>query len=256
MYHLAKLGFSQSYTYFTWRNHRWDLTEYLKELTGTPVRHFFRPSFWPNTPDILHETLQHGGRPAFMMRAVLAATLTASWGIYGPAFELLEHEPRDEGSEEYLHSEKYQLRRWDLGRPESLRKVIARVNRIRRDHPALQRNRSLRFHPTDNEHLLCYSKRSRTPATGGPPGQTDDLVLMVVNLDPRHRQAGWTQLDLEALGIAPGEDFQVHDLLGGAWYRWHGPRNYVELDPGVTPAHIFQVIRHARSERDFEFFDL
>jgi starch synthase (maltosyl-transferring) len=255
MYHLAKLGFTQSYTYFTWRNHRWDLTEYLKELTAGPVRHFFRPNFWPNTPDILHETLQHGGRPAFMMRAVLASTLAASWGIYGPAFELLEHRPREEGSEEYLDSEKYQLREWDLTRSESLRRVISRLNRIRRDHPALQRDRSLRFHGTDNEHLLCYSKRSRRPAAGAPAGG-DDLLVMVVNLDPGHRQAGWTQLDLEALGVGPAEDFQVHDLLGGAWYRWHGARNYVELDPGVTPAHVFHVVRHTRSERDFEHFDL
>jgi starch synthase (maltosyl-transferring) len=255
MYHLAKLGFTQSYTYFTWRNHRWDLTEYLKELTGTQVRHFFRPSFWPNTPDILHETLQHGGRPAFMTRAVLAATLTASWGIYGPAFELLEHRPREEGSEEYLDSEKYELRAWDLARPESLRHVIARLNRIRREHPALQRDRSLRFHATDNEHLICYSKRSPRPPADPAAGVAEDLVLMVVSLDPGHRQAGWTQLDLEALGIGPDEEFQVHDLLGGAWYRWHGARNYVDLDPGVTPAHVFQVVRHTRSERDFEHYE-
>ena len=255
MYHLAKLGFTQSYTYFTWRNHRWDLTEYLKELTTTPVRHFFRPSFWPNTPDILTETLQHGGRPAFLMRAVLAATLTANWGIYGPAYELLEHRPREEGSEEYLESEKYELRHWDLDRPDSLRHVIARLNRARREHPALQRDHSLRFHDTDNESLLCYSKRSRRPAAVKPLAQDDDLLLMVVNLDPAHRQSGWTQLDLEALGLGADEDYQVHDLLGGGWHHWHGARNYVELDPNVTPAHVLEVVRSPRTERDFEHYD-
>jgi starch synthase (maltosyl-transferring) len=253
MYHLAKLGFTQSYTYFAWRNHRWDLSAYLQELGTAPVRHYFRPNFWPNTPDILTETLQHGGRPAFMMRAVLAATLAANWGIYGPAFELLEHRPREEGSEEYLHSEKYELRCWDLNRPDSLRHVIARLNRVRREHPALQRDHTLRLHDTDNESLLCYSKRARHRREDGTPG--DDVLLMVVNLDPWHRQAGWTRLDLEALGLAADEDFQVHDLLGGGWHQWHGARNYVELEPGVTPAHVLEVVRHPRTERDFEYFD-
>jgi starch synthase (maltosyl-transferring) len=253
MYHLAKLGFTQSYTYFAWRNHRWELSAYLTELTTAPVRHYFRPNFWPNTPDILTETLQHGGRPAFMMRAVLAATLAANWGIYGPAFELLEHRPREEGSEEYLHSEKYELRCWDLNRPDSLRHVIARLNRVRREHPALQRDHTLRLHDTDNESLLCYSKRARHARADGTSG--DDVLLMVVNLDPWHRQAGWTRLDLEALGLAAGEDFQVHDLIGGGWHHWHGARNYVELEPGVTPAHVFEVVRHPRTERDFEHFD-
>jgi starch synthase (maltosyl-transferring) len=249
MYHLAKLGFTQSYTYFAWRNHRWDLTQYLQELGASPVRHFFRPNFWPNTPDILTEMLQHGGRPAFMMRAVLAATLAANWGIYGPAFELLEHEPREPGSEEYLHSEKYELRSWDLERADSLRHVIARLNAIRREHPALQRDRSLRFHATDNESLLCYSKRAR-----GADG-ADDVVLTIVNLDPWHRQAGWTALDVEALGVAADEDFRVRDLLSGGWHQWHGARNYVELEPGVTPAHVFEVVRHPRTERDFAYYD-
>ncbi len=245
MYRLAKLGFSQSYTYFAWRNQRWDLTEYMTELTTGPARHFFRPSFWPNTPDILTETLQGGGRPAFMMRLVLAATLAASYGVYGPAFELLEHVPRTPGSEEYLDSEKYQLRAWDLERPDSLRPFMARLNRIRRRNPALHRNERLVFHPTDNEQLLCYSKVS-------PDG--DNVVLVVVNLDPHHRQSGWTALDLEALGCSPGESFRVHDLLGDARYLWHGPRNYVELDPHVVPAHVFQVSPHTRSERDFDYY--
>ena len=252
---LAEVGFTQSYTYFTWRNHRWELTEYLKELTAGPPRHFFRPSFWPNTPDILHEALQHGGRPAFVMRAVLASTLAASWGIYGPAYELLEHQPREEGSEEYLDSEKYQLRTWNLQRKDSLRPLIARLNRIRREHPALQRDGSLRFHDTDNDRLICYSKRSGGAPAATPAGADDDLILVVVNLDPGHRQAGWTRLDLDALGIGHDEEYRVHDLLGGGWHRWQGGHNYVELDPGVAPAHVFHVVRHTRTERDFENHD-
>jgi starch synthase (maltosyl-transferring) len=245
MHHLAKLGFTQSYTYFAWRHHRWDLTEYLTELTRTSARHYFRPSFWPNTPDILTETLQTGGRPAFLMRLVLAATLSSSYGIYGPAFELLEHRPRESGSEEYLDSEKYQLRGWDLERPDSLRHVIARLNRVRKQVPALQRNHELVFHPTSNEMLFAYSKQS---ARG-------DVVLCVVNLDTHHTQAGWTELRLDALRLESGDDFQVHDVLSDARYHWHGARNYVELNPWVFPAHVFRVMRRARSERDFDYYD-
>ncbi|MEO6058021.1 MAG: alpha-1,4-glucan--maltose-1-phosphate maltosyltransferase, partial [Gemmatimonadales bacterium] len=168
MYRLAKLGFSQSYTYFTWRNTKLELTEYFTELTQTPVREFFRPNLWPNTPDILNEYLQFGGRPAFSIRAVLAATLGASYGIYGPAFELCDHRPREPGSEEYLDSEKYQIRRWDLGDPWSLRPLLTRLNRIRRDNPALQRDWGLRFHRTDNPAIICYSKA------------TDDLESVVL----------------------------------------------------------------------------
>jgi starch synthase (maltosyl-transferring) len=235
MYQLAKLGFTQSYTYFTWRNHAWELRTYMEQLTTPPVRNYFRPSFWPNTPDILSETLQHGGRTAFMMRLVLAATLTADYGIYGPAYELLEHVPREPGSEEYLDSEKYQLRDWDLDRPDSLKDFITRVNEIRRENSALQRNDRLTFHDMDNEALLAYSKRS----SGGA-----NVILTLVNLDPHHRQSGWTDLDLGALGLEHEESFQVEDLLAGGRFGWHGSRNYVELDPHVSPAHVFRVVRH------------
>jgi starch synthase (maltosyl-transferring) len=245
MHRLAKLGFTQSYTYFAWRNHRWDLTEYLTELTRTPARHYFRPSFWPNTPDILTETLQTGGRPAFLMRAVLAATLSPSWGIYGPAFELLEHRPRERGSEEYLDSEKYQLRAWDLERPDSLRHLITRLNQVRRQAPALRRNRHLVFHPTSNDALLAYSKR----------GANGDVVLCVVNLDPHHTQSGFTDLRMDALGLGGSDDFQVHDMLSDARYHWQGPRNYVELNPWVLPALVLRVIRRVRSEKDFDYYD-
>ena len=160
MHHLAKLGFSQSYTYFAWRNSRRELTDYLTELAHGPGRDYFRPNLWPNTPDILTEYLQHGGRPAFAARLVLAATLGASYGIYGPAFELLERAAREPGSEEYLDSEKYEIRAWDLDRPESLAPLIARVNRIRRENPALHADDTLRFLDVDNEQLLCAVKHA------------------------------------------------------------------------------------------------
>jgi starch synthase (maltosyl-transferring) len=245
MYRLAKAGFTQSYTYFAWRNTKAELTAYFTELTRTDVAQFFRPNLWPNTPDILTEYLQIGGRPAFMIRLVLAATLGASYGIYGPAFELLEHRALKPGSEEYLHSEKYQLREWNLNDPWSLKDFITRVNRIRRDNPALQRNSGLRFHPVDNAMVLCYSKVSES---------LDDAVVVVVNLDPRHRQAGWVTLDLAALGLEPGQTYQMHDELGDGRYLWQGPSNYVELDPASSAAHIFRIRREARTERDFAYY--
>jgi starch synthase (maltosyl-transferring) len=245
MYDLAKRGFSQSYTYFAWRNRKWEIEEYYRELTSPPVVDFFRPNSWPNTPDILTEFLQYGGRPAFVQRLVLAATLTANYGIYGPAFELQEHVAREPGSEEYRDSEKYQLRDWDLTRPDSLAEVVARMNRIRRGNPALHSDRSLRFHHVDNEEIVAYSKSSE---------DGENAILVVVNLDPHWRQAGWVHLDVEALGLAHDLGFQVHDLLGDGHFRWHGAHNYVELDPHVLPAHVFLVRRLDRTERDYAHF--
>jgi starch synthase (maltosyl-transferring) len=245
MHRLAKLGFSQSYTYFAWRNTKSELTEYFTELTATDGREYFRPNVWPNTPDILTAYLQTGGRPAFMTRLALAATLSASYGIYGPAYELCENRPREQRSEEYLDSEKYQIKHRDLDRPDGLRDFITRVNTARRDNPALHFDWSLRFHGTDNGELICYSKTTRDKS---------NAMLMVVNLDPYHRQSGWTDLDLEALGVAENEGFQVHDLLSDARYLWHGRRNYVELDPHVCPALIFRVRRHERTEQNFDYF--
>jgi starch synthase (maltosyl-transferring) len=242
MQHLAKLGFTQSYTYFTWRNSKYDLTQYFTELTQTPVADYFRPNLWPNTPDILHEYLQHGGRQAFVARLVLAATLSSNYGMYGPAFELMEHEPREPGSEEYLHSEKYEVRHWDLGRPDSLRDLITLVNRARRDNAALHSNQGLRFLDIDNDQLIAYSK------------QTDDaanVVIVVVNLDTNWTQSGWLGLPLAEWGIAEDEQYQVHDLLSDARYIWQGSRNFVQLDPRVIPAHVFR-LRH-RSGAGWEF---
>jgi starch synthase (maltosyl-transferring) len=245
MYNLAKRGFSQSYTYFAWRNTKDELMQYFTTLTRTEVSEFLRPNLWPNTPDILTEYLQLGGRPAFMSRLVLAATLGASYGIYGPAFELGEHQPRDPGSEEYLDSEKYEIRTWDLTRPDSLKDFIARVNHIRRESPALQRNENLLFHDVSNEQLICYSKHTEDRSS---------VILVVVNLDPHHTQSGWVELSTEALSLPTDGPYQVHDLLSESRYLWHGQRNFVELNPGVVPAHIFQLRRRVRSERDFEYF--
>ena len=232
MYRLAKLGFTHSYTYFAWRNSKSELTEYLKELTGTEVREFFRPHFWPNTPDILTKELQTGGRPAFMSRLVLAATLSANYGIYGPAFELMENRALVPGKEEYLNAEKYEIRHWDIERPGSLREFIARVNQARREHPGLERDDTLHFHGTDSDQLLAYSKS--TP-------DLSDIVLVVVNLDPVNTRTGWTDLSLAELGLAPWQIYRVRDLLTGNEYQWQGARNYIELDPRKIPAHIFHV---------------
>ena len=245
MYRLGKLGFTQSYTYFTWRNTKREIMDYFTELTQTEVREYLRPNLWPNTPDILTEYLQLGGRPAFIARLVLAATLGANYGIYGPAFELCENQPREPGSEEYRDSEKYEIKSWDLDRPDSLKDVIARVNRIRRQNSALQSDRHLHFHHVDNEHLICYSK------------STDDgtnVILVVVNLDPHHAHAGWVELSLDALGLDHQISYQVHDLLSDSRYLWSGSRNYLELNPLRVPAHIFQIRQRVRTERDFDYF--
>jgi starch synthase (maltosyl-transferring) len=245
MYRLAKLGFSQSYTYFAWRNTAWEIVQYFTELSRPPVADFMRPNLWPNTPDILNEYLQIGGRPAFAARFMLAATLGASYGIYGPAFELCEGRPREPGSEEYLESEKYQLRSWDLESPDSLRELITAINKVRRENPALQTDRTLRFHPTENEFLVAYTKSTE---------DLNDVVLTVVNTDPRRTQAGMVTLPLDDLGLPRDKAYQAHELLTGARYVWNGPRNYVELNPSSAPGQIFRFRRQVRSEHDFEYF--
>jgi starch synthase (maltosyl-transferring) len=232
MYRLAKLGFTQSYTYFAWRNDKWDLTQYFTELTQAGVREFFRPNLWPNTTDILNNYLRDGGRPAFITRLVLAATLAASYGIYGPAFELCENRRKDTESEEYLNSEKYEIKNWKIDSRGNIRDIIARVNRIRLENAALQSDISLRFHPTDNDQLICYSKCTDS---------FDDVVLVVVNLDYRYKQSGWVDLSLEELGLEVGQSYAIHDLLAETTYKWKGSHNYVELDPRNIPAHIFRV---------------
>jgi len=238
MYRLAKLGFTQSYTYFTWRNTKSELTEYLTELTQTGVKDFFRPNFWPNTPDILHEYLQTGGRPAFMARLVLAATLSPSYGIYGPAFELMENVPRDKGSEEYLNSEKYEIKRWEISKKDSLKDFIARVNSIRRENPALQRNRNLWFNATDNEHLICYSKHTE---------DLSDIILVVINLDPHNTRSGSINVPMEAWGLDLRQPCEAHDLLSNARYTWQEEWNRMELDPDTCPSRIFRVTQNLKN---------
>lgn len=236
MERLAKLGFNQSYTYFTWRRAAWELREYYTDLATRTVD-YYRPNSWPNTPDILTDQLQHGGRGMFVARAILAATLSANWGIYGPAFELLEHRSVAPGAEEYLDSEKYQLRQWDLTDPDSIEPLLTRLNQIRRSQPALQHLRTLRFHDTDSDGILCYSKTD--PLGGGDP------VLVVVNVSSTDRHAGNVHVDPTSFGIGLDHDdeYDVVDLLGGGSYRWRGWHNYVDLTPGRGAAHIFAVRR-------------
>ena len=244
MYRLAKLGFTQSYTYFTWRTTKAELVRYFTELSTTEVAEYFRPNLWPNTPDILATQLQAGGRPGFIARFVLAATLGTSYGIYGPPFELGENQPVAPGSEEYLHSEKYEIRAWDLDRGDSLRELIARVNRIRRDNPALQVGAPPTFHLIDNDELIVYSK------------STDDggnIVLVVVNLDPRYVQSGWLTLPLSALGLPADRPYRVQDLLTGSTFTWTGPRNYIRLDPAVLPAHVIALRQPEHTIADFDY---
>jgi starch synthase (maltosyl-transferring) len=245
MYRLAKSGFSQSYTYFAWRNTKEEIIQYFTGLNETAVREYFRPNLWPNTPDILTEYLQMSGRSAFAARLVLAATIGANYGVYGPAFELCEDQPREWGSEEYLNSEKYEIKGWDINRSDSLKDFIARVNGIRKENPALQNDQNLTFHPIDNEQLISFSKHTE---------DLSNIVVVVINLDPHHRHGGWLNLPLATLGLNPRQPYQVHDLLSGARYLWNGPRNYVELDPEIVPAHILRLRRRVRTERDFDYY--
>ncbi len=242
MYSLAKAGFTQSYTYFTWRTTKVELQTYLEEITQPPVSDFFQPNFWPNTPDILHKSLQEGGRAAFMQRLILAATLTANYGIYGPAYELGENVPAKPSpgkteSEEYVDSEKYEIRQRSRNQPGSLVGLITDLNNIRRANPALQSNGSLWFHPVDNPSLMCYSKAAKD-GTGG-----DNTILVAINLDPVQEQAGWIELDLKQLGIPHNENFVVEDLLTGVSYTWRDRSNYVALRPDVQPAHVLRITR-------------
>ena len=276
MRYLAKAGFNQSYTYFTWRNTADELREYLTELTHSSLREFMRPNFFANTPDILHEYLQTGGRPAFQVRLILAATLSASYGIYS-GFELCENVPVRPGSEEYLNSEKYEIKRRDWDQANSLNELIARVNGIRLAHPALQRNDTLAFHETGNRALLWFSKTvpgprrgtrpadvtgradvgrvppqadapGQVPPQADPPGQVPpqadprgNRVFVVANTDPHSMQHGWIRMPIQELGIGAHQSYVVEDLLDDSRYVWQGEWNYVKLDPAERVAHIFVV---------------
>jgi starch synthase (maltosyl-transferring) len=233
MYRLAKAGFSQSYTYFTWRSAKQEFMDYLTELAHTEVAEYFRPNFWPNTPDILAFHLQQGGRGAFKARAVMASTMSSNYGVYAPAFELCVDAPLP-GREEYMDSEKYEIKRWDLNDKGSMKDLLKRLNKIRRENPALQATRNIRFCGIDNDQLIAYWKA------------TDDLsniILVIVNLDPRNKQSGWLELPLADFGMENGGDYTAHDLLRDEKYAWKGARNYVELDPASMPAHVIRIGR-------------
>lgn len=236
MYGLAKRGFTQSYTYFTWRTSKAELTEYMLELTQGAPREFFGPNFWPNTPDILTPQFYPGQRAVFLTRAALAATLTASWGLYGPVYEQLQH-TQAPGREEYLDNEKYEIHHWDLHRAGNISWFIATLNRIRHAHPALQQNAGLRFHRVEmdyreSEQIIAYSKAT---------ADLRDIIVVVINLDPSNAQSGWVELPTAEWGL--GASYEVQDLISGASYSWSGQFNYVELDPATMPAHILLVRR-------------
>jgi starch synthase (maltosyl-transferring) len=247
MARLAKGGFTQSYTYFTWRNTKKELTDYLVELTQSESAEYMRANLFANTPDILSEYLQIGGRPAFLARLVLAATLGASYGVYGPPFELCVSTSLQPGSEEYLNSEKYQIAHWDLEASWSLRDYIARINHVRRENLALQSDRNLRFFHVDNDALICYGKLTL---------DMSNLIVVVVNLDPSHTHSGWVHLPASELHLGSGsaESYQMHDLISDERFLWHGETNFVKLDPQINPAHILQVRRKIRTEQDFDYF--
>jgi starch synthase (maltosyl-transferring) len=228
---LAKSGFTQSYTYFTWRNHKQELIEYFTEITSPPVSDYFRGNLWPNTPDILHETLQKGGRPAFKFRVVMAATLSSVYGLYS-GYELCENVPFAPGAEEYRDSEKYELKARDFTAPGNLTDYLARLNRIRREHRALQGYDNLRFYAADDPHILWYGK-----AAG------DDWIFVAVNLDPFQTHGSMVEVPLAAVGLGPDRPYRMRELLTDSTYDWHGPRGYVELDPHKEPAQIFHLVK-------------
>ncbi len=244
MYYLAKLGFTQSYTYFTWRNTKNELIEYITGLVQSEIREYFRPNFWPNTPDILPEYLQYGGRSSFLIRLVLAATLSSSYGIFGPSFELCVSDATP-GKEEYLNSEKYEIRFWHWDKPGNLKDFIARINRIRRENPAFHTTWNLQFYEVDNDALLSYGKAVE---------DLSNIILIVVNLDPFHIQSGWVKFPLAEFEIDSEQPYLVHDLISDDKYIWQGERNYVELNPHILPARIFRIRKRLKRETDFDYF--
>ncbi|WP_068470901.1 alpha-1,4-glucan--maltose-1-phosphate maltosyltransferase [Candidatus Protochlamydia phocaeensis] len=243
MYWLAKIGFSQSYTYFTWRHTKRELTDYVKEIALSDIAEYFRPNFWTNTPDILTEQLQRGSRPLFLTRLILAATLSSNYGMYGPAFELIEQDAIP-GTEEYLHSEKYQLRHWNKADNKSLAPMIANLNAIRRKHPCLQCTSNLKFYDIDNDQILYYGKFSSNPR---------DALLILVNLDPINSQSCLIKVPLAELGLPSKGSYKVHELLSDRYFIWEGEMQSITLD-SQAPACLFSIQSKIRREIDFEYF--
>ena len=228
---LAKVGFNQSYSYFTWRNSKEDFIEYLTEITKTNRREYFRPNFWPNTPDILPVSLENQGEPSFIIRLILAATLSSNYGIYGPVFEF-GHNEAYPGKEEYNHSEKYEIKHWDWTRQTRIKEVIRKINAIRNENAALQSTWNIKFNDTDNQQLISFTKIDQ---------EKQNKLVIVVNLDQNFSQSGWVKVPLHHLGITGNEPFAVVDLLNDARYTWQDEWNYVELHPQAIPAHIFRI---------------
>lgn len=228
---LAKVGFNQSYTYFTWRNSKDEFREYLTELTKTDRREYFRPNFWPNTPDILPISLEDKGEPAFLIRLFLAATLSSNYGIYGPIYELGLNKAYP-GKEEYIDSEKYEIKNWDWERDTKTKQLITLINQIRKENAALQSTWGITFHDTDNPNLMCYSKIDQDKG---------NKLLMIVSLDPSHTQSGWVKVPMQEFGLAGEEPYVLHDLISDQRYSWKGEWNYVELRPHEMPAHLFRL---------------
>ena len=231
MERLAKIGFTQSYTYFTWRHTVEDFRQYLTELTRTDMREYFRPNFWPNTPDINPPVLQTGGEAAHIARVIMAGTMSSNYGLYGPVYEFGLADPIT-GKEEYLDSEKYEIKHWDWDRRTKIREVITQLNRIRRENPALQTTWNIAIGGGDNDQLLCYAKWN---------DGLDNRLIVVVNLDPHHTQGGWVQVPITELGITGEQRYEVHDLLSGHRYTWQGAWNFVELRPHEMPVHILRI---------------
>lgn len=231
MERLAKIGFNQSYTYFTWRNSPYELREYMYELTQTPMRDYFRPNFWPNTPDILPPVLVHGGEPAFLMRLILAATLSSNYGLYGPVYEFGVNTPFP-GKEEYVDSEKYEVKHWDWRQETRIKEVITRINHIRKDNPALHSTWNVSFADVENQNMIVYGKNDET---------TGNKIIVAVNMDPYNTQSSWVRIPLQELGIDAYRPYSVHDLISGSRYTWYGEWNFVELNPYQMPAHVFKV---------------
>lgn len=231
MERLAKIGFNQSYTYFTWRNNPWEMREYMKELTQGPMRDYFRPNFWPNTPDILPPVLVHGGEAAFIMRLILAATLSSNYGLYGPVYEFGLNTPYP-GKEEYLDSEKYEIKHWEWHKETRIKEIITRINKIRKENPALQHTYNIHFAESGNPNILCFGKYDE---------KSKNTIIVAVNMDPYNRQGTSVKIPVEEIGINPHAPYTVYDLLSYSRYTWHGDWNYVELDPYQMPAHVFRV---------------
>jgi starch synthase (maltosyl-transferring) len=231
MERLAKAGFNQSYTYFTWRNTKKELEEYMTELTRTDMRYYFRPNFWPNTPDILPPEITFGGETAHIRRFLLAATLSSSYGLYGPVYEFGFTQPMP-GKEEYIDNEKYELKHWDWSAYTRIGELISRVNKIRKENPALQDTYNIEFAETTNDQIICYTKRDK---------KTNNILIIAVNLDNFNTQSAQVNLPAEKLGLTPGEPLMVKDLLSGDKYTWGTDQNYVELNPYEMPAHILRV---------------